>query len=1026
MKKFNEKRKVKQGKRGMLTLFLIAVLCSIQMLLAVNVYGQQLITVSGTVTNESGEPLPGATVMIKGTTKGTVTNTDGNYTIDANSDATLVFSFIGYQTQEVEINGRNTININFTQSSIGLDEVVAIGYGQRTRANLTGAIGNTTGRELEKTATPNMRQALQGKVAGLIVRDAGGAPGDPDLDILIRGKHTLGNNNPLIVIDGVPGGSWEYLSANDIESVSVLKDASAAIYGARSANGVILIQTKKSSKYQSPVFKLQTEYGIQQTTNRNKRLSSFQLATVQNERAQYLGQAPPWTQNDLNLFESGSSPLTHPNTDWYKELINTKAPQSQVNLSVQGGTENVQYFISGNHVYQNGLLKTNDLNFRQSQLISNINVQASKNLQLGTNIRYISGLREEPDQPNPFNSDLLGAEPWIVARWPNGLLGPVGDHGSTLAFADDDLILDRNIKNNELNIQFNYEYDLSWLTDGLKFSGYSSFRRSSSDNKAVRSPYYSYTYNDVTGEYEKHWQDATPTREGGESIEVDVALQNGKEEFHHLRLSFDKNFGDHFLSAFIAHERQAGNSHGASGFRRDLPTKTQPYLWAGSLNQINNNEWESNYGRINYFGSINYNYLSKYMIDLTLRRDGSHIFPKDRRFGTFGGASVGWTISKESFMAGSKGWLDNLKLRASYAKMGNDAVTPFQYLLNYNYVQQYSLGLDDAQVFNVFRPDNEPNPFITWENAYQQNYGFDMTVLKGMFSLSGDVFFEKRRDILENRGAQVPDYVAMRLPDENFAAVDSRGIELSLNYNQNFGDLRVFGGGMITHTTNEVIDRAEPDDVPEWRKQEGKPMDSRVVYLQEGIFKDQAQIDNTPHITGVTIPGDPIYKDVDDDGRITANDRVRLYESNTPRTQFSFNMGAEYKGLELSLFFQGQTNASVAYSGIGLMTPYIFERRWTPENINASYPRSGASNEPSDAYTKDATFLRFKNFTLAYNLPKKWLSDLKISDAQVYLQGRNLMTWDKIKEFDMDPEGGDGVTAYPLTRVFTVGANISF
>jgi TonB-dependent starch-binding outer membrane protein SusC len=975
--------------------------------------------------------LPGTTVVIKGTTKGTVTNVDGNYTIDANSDATLVFSFVGYQTQEVEINGRNTININFTQSSIGLDEVVAIGYGQRSKGALTGAVGTTTGKILEKTATSNMQQALQGRIPGLIITDRGGAPGNESLNMLIRGSQSFNDNNPLIVINGVPRSmdDFRYLSSQDIENISVLKDASAAIYGARAANGVILVQTKSGRKGQEAQFKVHTEYRLSQATKKSNHMNSYQRAQYENEGAAYSGFSKPWSDQEIQHFKLGDNPL-YPNTNWFDEIVKPVTPEWQTNLSASGSTDKTQYYISIDYLNKEGLLSSNDLNYKQWQATSNFSVQVTRDLKLGTNLRVQSSKRIEPWIANPFAHNLVGQEPWLIPRWPNGLLGTAGPGGVPLALIDRDLAGKRDFWKSNYYMQFDFDYDMSWLTNGLTFSGYAAFDRSYSRQSNLKSPYTFYTYDPVTDTYSGHVNDP-----GQNFIELNVERGSSGLDFYNVKLDYKNNFGLHNVAAFAAFEQNQTFLHTISGRRRNLPSTSQPYLWAGDTGTgLMNGESYFETARINYFGSLHYNYASKYLLDFTLRRDGSYNFPKEGRFGIFPGFSAGYVISQESFMSGFSSWLDQLKLRVSYAKMGSDNTAPFQYLSSYGYGWSIPFGKTPV-IANGYKPYSggirSANPNITWESSYQQNYGLNLVVLKGKLDLSVDYFVQKRRDMLLPSDVQVPQYSAIVMPDMNFGKVDNRGIEFALNYTDKIGEVNIFGGLNYTYVKNEIIEIAEPTDVPEWRKQEGSVIGSfNNVYDAIGIYKSIEEVNSTPHLPGAQ-PGDIILRDVDGDGTITGNDRIRVHESIIPEIQYGFNLGAEYKGFSIEVFFNGQANATVSMHHEDFkFTDYIFERRWTPENPNAEYPRSYYEDDVlhqfSTFWLRDASYLRLKNVSLAYDLPKSLLSKLKLSGVNVFVQGRNLMVWDKIKEYDFDPEKGNGFDPYPQTRTYSIGTTINF
>ena len=404
-----------------------------------------------------------------------------------------------------------------------MDEVVVIGYGQRTKGSLTGAVGTTTGKVLEQAPTSNMQQALQGRIPGLIITDRGGAPGDESVNILIRGSSSLNDNNPLVVINGVPRtmDDFKYLSSSDIESVSILNDAAAAIYGARAANGVILVQTKEGRKGEAQ-FRLNTQYRFNQVTQKSNYMNSLQRATYENEGAGYSGfSSLPWSNEQIEHFRLDVDPL-YPNTNWFDEIVKPSATEMQTNLSYSGSSDKTQYYVSIDHLKKEGLLTSNDLNFKQWQATTNFSVQVTKDLKLGTNLRYATSRRKEPRLNNPYSSSLVGQEPWLIPRWPNGLLGTAGEGGVPLAQIHRDLAGKKDYWKDDLYMQFDVDYDMSWLTKGLKVIGYAAFDRSFFRQSNLTSPYTFYTFNPVTDEYTGNINDPAQN-----FVTLDVAKGSG-------------------------------------------------------------------------------------------------------------------------------------------------------------------------------------------------------------------------------------------------------------------------------------------------------------------------------------------------------------------------------------------------------------------------------------------------------------------------------------------------------------------
>lgn len=998
---------------------------------------QNATEIKGTVYDSSTHTvLPGVSVHVKGETNGGLTNEEGRYTIQAKSSDVLVFSFIGYNTKEVLIGDQTTINVNLKSTSTRLEEVVAVGYQTKTRGEITSAISDISGEAITATSENNITQAIQGKIPGVVVNDRGGAPGDNNAEFLVRGKATLGDNSPLIVIDGVPRSTddFAHIAPEDIESISVLKDASAAIYGARAANGVILITTKKGRIGKS-IITLSSDYGIQSLAKFPKAMTSFERAEYFNEWHKYNGLQPLWSDEALEHFKKGDEPLKYPNTDWAKVALADHAPETHHNLSVRGGTDKFQYYVSGDLLYQKGLLKSGDLHYKQFQIRSNLTANVTDDLKIGVNLM---GRKSQDHSPISSSSTIWGHiidnYPWVVAQWPNGTFPPgLEDYGNTPYTDTHDKYgtYDRNryIFNSTLSI----EYMIPGI-EGLKVSGYASFDYENEYQKAFSNIWAVYDYDPETDQYtEVSKGHSNGSRNGllDQRGSRQVVKNNNfiSQSLYHAQISYAKSFGKHNINAFVAYEQSSNATDLLSAYRQDLPTSEKPYLFAGGENGKDNNGYVTEGGRINYFGSISYDYSRKYMVDFTLRDDGSFNFAKGKRFGLFPAVSAGWNISEEQFMRGAASWLDNLKLRASWGKMGNDRVPSYQFLTIYGFSDFYAYGQNpvaqkELQVTQI------ANPNITWETSYQTDIGVDFTAWNSLLNFSIDVFTEKRRDILVARNASVPDYTALTLPDENLGKVDNKGIELSINHQNTVGAVSYHVGGNLTYNKNKIVFMDEAKDIPDYQRKEGHPMDSWLVYQDDGIFRSQSEIDHYPHMPG-TQPGDVKFVDVDGDGEITGNDKIRKYTSPTPRAQFGFNLGAGYKNISLDVFFQGQAGAeqNVFYGeGINAIRPF-YTKRWTPDNPGAEFPRAFDRDDPinvqpSTFWLYNASFLRLKSVRLMYTLPGNLIP--KISSLDVYINARNLITWDSMLG-NWDPERVEGSGyQYPQIRTITFGIDISY
>ncbi|MEX2592596.1 MAG: TonB-dependent receptor [Anditalea sp.] len=988
------------------------------------------LTINGKVTDqENGEPIPGVSILAKGTSVGTVTDIEGNYNLTVADDVNiLVFSFVGFTSQEVAIQGRATIDVILEPDFQALSEVVVVGYGEKEKGELTGSIANIDGASIERTSQMNLTQALQGKIPGLIVSNRGGIPGSDDASILIRGQSTLGNNSPLIIIDGVPRESFAHLSPIDVESISVLKDAAAAIYGAQAANGVIIIKTKRGKAGESEI-RLSSSYGISAFTKLPEYMNSFQYATWENEIAERYGRVPQWSNEDLQKYQDGSSPLTHPNTDFYGEVFRDWAPYSHHNLSASGGSEKVQYFISGDYLNQGGLYASKDLKYDQYQIRSNIDAQVTENLKLGFDL---SGRLENQHSTSTAVNSMMPfianwAYPYNVGYYPNGLPGVGGPQGQNPVIISSDEAGWVENNNKIFQSKLSFSLNLDRITEGLALNGYGAFDFDLRSNEVFRDTWTVYQYNEITEEY-----DPQPGNEQGtgNTITLNQANDINQTQLYHLRINYDRNFDDHNFSGFIAYEQQAATWETLSGYRRDLVSDEKVELFTGGTAQIRNDGSSSETGRLNYFGSFSYDYMRKYLVDFSLRRDGSFNFPQGKRFGTFPGVSAAWNISKEPFMSSTGNWLNNLKFRASWAKMGNDRISAFQFLTQYSLNQYYIFG-ESPRRENGFSITNTANPNITWEVSENRNFGLDADLWDGGLSINIDYFYEKRRQILIARSASVPDYTALELPLENLGKVDNEGVELVLNHQRRMGVLNYHIGGNLTYNHNEIVFMDEPQNVSPYRAQEGHPMDSWVVYKTDGLYTSQEEIDNSPHIQG-TKPGDIKYVDVNGDGMITGDDQIRKYTSPIPKIQFGLNMGLNYKGFEFNAVFSGQAKAETMLLDVnaGNKPVYLFNKRWTESNQNAEYSRAYErtdiyNTKASDFWLYDASFIRLNNVELAYNLPAAWLSLINIQSLRFYVRGTNLFTSNLIEgEFDPEVNTRNGAY-YPQQKTITTGINVS-
>ena len=1005
--------------------------------------------VSGTITDEAGQTLPGVAVMVKGTTQGTVTDFDGNFSLtNISEDAVLVVSFVGMKIQEIVVGNQTNIKIVMEEETIGLEEVVAIGYTVRKKGELTGSVSTVSSETIEKTSNKDLAKSLSGKVPGLIVSDRGGYPGGTgDVTLLIRGKSTLNNNAPLILIDGIVAGSFSHLSPQDIESMSVLKDGAAAIYGARAANGVILITTRRG-KSGKPRISLSSSYTLSSFSAKPDLMSSEQYAIYNNESAERNGTSLPFTQEQINKYAAGDDPINYPSTDWSDLTFADSSPESRTTLSISGGSDNVNYFVSGDYMDQVGMYESGDLTFKQYQVRSNLDIKLHEDFKLGVDLSGRFGDVNEPGvNASYIYKHIYANEPTEVGIYPNGLVGWGGENGSNPYIMSSKESGSVEKINNDLRGKLSFDWKLDKLTPGLSAKGFVGYRRMNNDQKSWYTPWTVYTFQEGTNDYVPS---VGYSQRGNKSIlresfwKFDELMLNAT--VHYLKVINDA----HTIRGFVGYEQTTSEQREFWAERKDFPTKDHPELFAGSDEGQQSYGTSAEWGRVNYFGSASYDYNKKYFIDLTLRRDGSSNFGKGNQFGIFPGAAVSWSIGDESFMDGTDGWLNALKIRTSWALMGNDRIPSFQHLTRYSYGGETNVAQPNYYIFgtpgsryNGYTSANVPNPDITWEKADMKNLGVNFVMFDN--KLSGDInyFYQKREDILITRSASIPDAAGITLPQENLGKVDNFGWEFELGWIDKFGELKYNIGINFTLAKNEVVYLDEAADVPEWRKQEGHPMDSYIVYPTAGIFKDQAQVDATEVKKPGTVEGEPIYLDTNDDKTIDANDRIRAYSSNVPEIQYGIFGGASYKGFDFSFMLQGQAKAKmlVFFDQMGAKPEYVFNERWTPDNRNANYPRAFvqgdtySSNQGNaddfqgpDFWLHDASFLRLKEIELGYTFSKEKIGFGKL---KVFARGFNLLTmFSDVYDLGLDPEasGYDNfrLSTYPSLKSYSFGFNLTF
>lgn len=1009
---------------------------------------QQQKTISGRVIDQEGLPLPGVSVVVQGTTIGVVTDIDGNYTLQVPDDArVLVFSFVGMRRQQVTIGNQSTINITLEAETIGLEEVIAVGYASQKKANIVGSVTSVSGEKIDAIPAADVSNAISGRMPGSVVIQGSGEPGQNEATILVRGRTTLGNRNdnpsitaPLVVVDGVPGRSLGDIDPIDIESISVLKDASAAIYGSTAANGVILVTTK-TGQTGKPTLSYQFYQGFMQPTILPKVTNAGDYATMLSEFHDYENRPRMFSDRDIELFYSGRDPWEHPNSDWMGDLVANWTTTSKHNVSLNGGTSGMVYFVSFGYKNEEAIYKQESTNYRQYNLRAKLDLTITDWLK--TSVNY-AGFLNNKLYPTKSAGDIYGQATRLVPTqwsfWPTGEPGPDIEYGdnpvvtSTLEGGYDD--------QKEYINQLTFSGTITpSMVPGLSLNAAFSYDATNFYRKRFRKPWTLYfpiwdsAVRDSDGFITS--MDLTPTLRGYSSPELAEDYDRDIRMLTNFNFNYAKDFGNHSINLFGAFEQidQKGNYFGA--FRKYYISDVVQTIDAGS--NADKDNWGSMdiYARKSWIGRFNYSYQGKYLLEAIFRRDGSLKFPPESRWGNFPGLLLGWRASEEDFWKENIGFIDYFKLKATYGKMGMDPGNPFQYMNKYGLGTGLTLGTGKV-VETVVQQSTVANPFITWEKQTTYNIGFESQLLDNLFSLNFDYFYSKRSDILATRDASVPRFTGLSLPDENIAEVDNRGVEIEAGYHKQINnDFRIDLSGNIAYNHNEVVFMDEPERSVPWQQRTGHPYGAALLYNAIGIFADEAHVNSYPSWPGAK-PGDVIFEDVSGDGQITADDRILLDKTDAPEIFYGISLDASWKNWTLSVLAQGQgtyyrMNIQDGRRGeAGNYFQWSFDNRWTPDNRNTDVARAYNRDDAywafdvnnSTYHYDNMAYMRLKNAVLTYNIPSEVFGNTGISRASVYFSGNNLfLIYAAQKNFD--PEIGAPMT-YPAIRTLAIGARITF
>ncbi|MBN2213141.1 MAG: TonB-dependent receptor [Bacteroidales bacterium] len=990
--------------------------------------------VTGRVTDQkTGEPLPGVNVVVKGTSTGTITDFNGNYVIQADSpDEILQFSFVGYLTREVEINNQSSIDIMLTEDIAELEEVVVIGYGIQKKVNLTGSVSSVTSEEITRRPVPNPTNLLQGKMSGLQITQGTGQPGRERNDILIRGRGSYGSSSsPLILVDGIIG-SMDYLNPEDIESVSVLKDAaSAAIYGARAANGVILVTTK-TGKAEPVRISYSNNFAAHNATSLPELIyNSAETMEMWNAAAVHSSNAIRFTEAEIEAYREGqyTDPLQYPNFNWVDFMFRTGFVQNH-HLGISGGNERVTFNTSFSMVDQDGILPGHE----HQRYTANLNLKANINdwISLGTGLMLSQRNTSEPTYANDaFVLMVFGMQGLQMPYLPDGserysarAYPKLWQNRNPLAVANE---WSKTYLHYNIRPQINLEIK---PLNGLVWSTKAAVNFDPTYEKIHEYPLESYYYQKVLPDDEdyRYAHDQWPNNQG-------VRQENNRSNLYTLfsTLQYSRTFGNHDMNVLGGYSQEYRYYEEMMAFRQNFPIYTLPYLDVGSEDVWENTGTSNEWAIQSLFGRVNYAYKGKYLAEANFRYDGTSRIHKDYRWGFFPSFSAAWRVSNEEFTK-NLGWLDNMKLRVSYGELGNQEIPLYPYQ-NYLDLTSYSFGSNTLQGAYVTRLTDQS---IRWESTTVFDIGLDYSMKRGLLSFVVDWYKKETNDILYQQ--EIPASVGLDPPTVNYGSMQNAGIDLELGHRHSVGDFKWEITGIYSAYRNKVLKLLATDytDNDTRINQEGLPWGSFYLYEWIGIFQSPEDIANSPAQPHSPQPGDLKFRDLDTNGVINSDDRM-VFDGAFPDFSWSLNSRFEWKGFDLTIFLQGVQGRKlyVINWGISPFTqagppPVKWRNAWTPENqtneMPALYVEGYAPNTllRNTFNLQDASYLRIKNINLGYTIPRDVCSKIRLDYLRVYVAVDNLFTFTKYEGLDPERMGNTNFAQYPQVRVLSAGLNLTF
>lgn len=1021
--------------------------------------------VGGVVRDESGTEIIGANIIQKGTLNGTVTDIDGKFALqlDDKNPPLLQVSMIGYQTVEVDAQGQTTVNVTLKEMNVGIDEVVVVGFGTQKKASVTGSIANVGSKELKDVPVASVTNALTGRIPGLVTRQESGRPGGDDAKLFIRGRASLNSSDPLVLVDGVER-SFSQVDPDDIESVSILKDASAtAVYGVRGANGVVLVTTKRGSIGKSKIS-FTSEYGVTHFNRISKVLGAEQTSLFQREGTINVGLDPsvlsntsnfPVSEYDNYLYRTQLSPFTHPDNN-FVDIFTKPGSQQKYNFNISGGNKAVKYFVSVGYFTQDGMFQTDVNQIRKHPTLqrlielspevdkalvnkdynpeyfynrltsrSNIDLTITEDLKLGIDMAYRFSRQNRPGTYDGLSSNAEGLRlfAFFYRNAPQAfpLLNPNGSMAAAVGVWRQNPLVTlaytgfRTDYDNQMETTFSLNYNLHKLLKGLTFDGKFSYDVDWGNWRGMQWRPYIYSYNPADGSYLQGLGAALPETN---SARTAPTYNKYGEAALRYKKTFDKK---HNVSA-VALATYTSESTPTGGEYSYVPHIYQALI-----------------------ARANYDFKNRYLFEVNMGYNGSNRFAEGHRYQLFPAASVGWVITGESFMP-QESILNFAKLRASVGQVGNDKLGSFSYYYKSTYVNgaAYSFGSTHNSRITGLIEGRMANEMITWETATKYNAGFDTKWFNSQLTFNADIFKEHRTDILTNPQRFMVTSGINGVAPANIGVVDNQGYELELGWEGKVrNNFTYFAKAIFANAKNKVVEMSEAAKPYRYMYSTGHPIGQFIGYQFDGFFSSYEEIAASPQQFGLSnlAPGDIRYKDLNNDGVIDQNDQSAIGYSPVPEITYSLQLGCGYKGFDISVMFQGAARSSVYMVGdLGWDNSWgnYYDNhinRWTPETAaTATYPRfqqkSDGNNQnyyASDFWLINGDYLRLKNIQVGYSLPKALLRNTPLQFVRFYANAFNLLTWDKVKRVDPEsnPDRNNG-QFYPQQRIMNFGVNVTF